>query len=538
MDDTLKAVAQNSTYISLCPQQRLLSSRLTVRENMRLMGVLHGLTEPERIDELLQLGDLSAQADQLVYHLPQHLGRVLNLLVALLPQPDLLLIDDVTQGLSRPASRQLCHILHAEQRRHPRTVLFATASLQTAQALSGEVWLFDGKTVRAQWPPGTAPTEVLKTAAYRITLNTSRAAEMFCAGLATQPDFVRTYRQLDARTVQVLVDHPSRLLWLLQLAGRALLDFQALPQEIDLTLIQLSMGDVALRPSSHTDSAINPSQLLPLESVVKNRSMSWVAIARLAQAEWQTHFRQFWKAGNVLFSSLLLLSLLLVALQVFSTERWMTWGPMLLLFSSGIGLGFATESLSRLSNVAEAETLFQSARSIGPDRPGSLLALYDLSKIGRRNVLLGLIGGQWLILLSHTLVFLLIWASVLTTLTTDPVWLTASVLYWWLLTLDSLAVAVVVSGLVHRPGWGRWAGWGSGLVILAVAILMTSNQPLLWLWPYTGFTVALTQLLTEPSNALAAFGAGVLGTIFLWSLALYSFTRRRSVWPLSTSGEK
>jgi energy-coupling factor transporter ATP-binding protein EcfA2 len=505
---------------------------------MRLMGTLYGLTNPERIDDLLQAGDLSACADQLVYHLPQHLSRVLNLLVALLPQPDLLLIDDVTQGLSLPASRQLCRILHEEQRRHPRTILYTTSNLQTAQTLGGEVWLFDGTTVRAQWVPGTAPTEVLKTAAYRITLNTSRAAEMFCTGLATQPDFVRTYRQLDARTVQVFVDHPSRLLWLLQLAGRALLDFQALPQEIDLALIQPLAGDVALRSSAYTDGAINLNQLLPLELVVKNRSVPWVAIAQLAQVEWKTHFRQFWKAGNVLFSSLLLLSLLLVALQVFGAERWMTWGPMLLLFSSGIGLGFATESLSRLSNVAEGETLFQSARSIGPDRPVSLLALYDLSKIGRRNVLLGLISGQWLILLSHTLVFLLIWTSALMMLTPDPTWIIVSVLYWLLLTIDSLAVAVIASGLVHRPGWGRWAGWGSGLVILAVAILMTSNQPLLWLWPYTGFTVALTQLLTESSSALAAFGAGVLGTIFLWSLALYSFIRRRSVWPLNTSAEK
>ncbi|HLF25891.1 MAG TPA: ATP-binding cassette domain-containing protein [Anaerolineae bacterium] len=530
IDDRLKSIVQGSQSISLCSHQRLPHSRLTVRENAQLMAALHGSVARTRIEALLRSSALATISNQPVYLLPRQLSRMLNVVCALLPDADVLLVDDVTGGLSMPAQRQLCQFILEEQRRQPRTLLFATRELFVAQALGGEVWLFDHGEVVQQWQPGELPTALFQLAAYHIELMTPAAAHQLNNRLAAQPDFVRSVQQVDARTVRVVIDQASSLLCLVEMAGRSLLNFHALPLEADDLLTQ---WQAAGKESTHSIPAaavsIGDRQTASAPHEIKSLQQPWQAIRQLMLAEWRTHFRRLWGFGNIVLSGVVILSMFQLILQEFSLGRLVTWAPLGLLVSSNLALGFAAESAVYLTRVADVETLFEPAQTISAMSRLSLLALYDLTPIGRVSVLLGLVLGQGLVLLCHAVMPLVCWIIVLTAIEQGWELIISSIVFWSFTAIDSLALAVWVSQFVHRPGWSRWLGWFLWLSVTLTIAVASSEHPITWLWPYAGFTVAFRNLFTQPILVFAPFGMALLGTLVLCALALRSFRRQRAV---------
>jgi ABC-2 type transport system ATP-binding protein len=90
------------SLVGYMPQETALYVDLTVRENLQLFGRLYDMdrkTLSARVDELLEFVNLSEQADKVITELSGGMQHRASLAAALLPKPQLLVLDEPTVGV-------------------------------------------------------------------------------------------------------------------------------------------------------------------------------------------------------------------------------------------------------------------------------------------------------------------------------------------------------------------------------------------------------------------------------------------------------
>ena len=125
--------------ISLCSSQDLLHSHLTAWENLTLMAALYGVGDLSPFDKRLVKGGFTEEMLRTkLYNLPRYHRRVLQWTMALLPNPDVILADDLTAGLSLLSKRDFWRLIQVEQAMLHRTILYATDEIETARSQFGQ----------------------------------------------------------------------------------------------------------------------------------------------------------------------------------------------------------------------------------------------------------------------------------------------------------------------------------------------------------------------------------------------------------------
>jgi ABC-2 type transport system ATP-binding protein len=122
---------------------------LTVGETVRVMAALHKV--PERVAGVVErtgLGDLMHRKVGLCSGGEQ---QRLRFAIALLPDPQLLVLDEPTAGMDASARREFWETMRAETHAG-RTVIFATHYLEEAQAFAPRTVLIDHGRIRADRP--------------------------------------------------------------------------------------------------------------------------------------------------------------------------------------------------------------------------------------------------------------------------------------------------------------------------------------------------------------------------------------------------
>lgn len=102
--------------LAVVPQEYAFYPMLTCRENLRFFGevqCLHGAHLRQRIDYALSFTQLDDYADVLAERLSGGLKRRLNLAIALLTDPEVLLLDEPTTGVDPHSRQQLIQALAA-----------------------------------------------------------------------------------------------------------------------------------------------------------------------------------------------------------------------------------------------------------------------------------------------------------------------------------------------------------------------------------------------------------------------------------------
>ncbi|MFX1409618.1 MAG: ABC transporter ATP-binding protein, partial [Promethearchaeota archaeon] len=95
--------------IGVCPQEIVLYERLTARENINLIAKMHGMNKTEynnKTDELLERMGLLERADSLVKTYSGGMKRRVNVLMAVIHDPEIVIFDEPTAGLD-PQSRRV-----------------------------------------------------------------------------------------------------------------------------------------------------------------------------------------------------------------------------------------------------------------------------------------------------------------------------------------------------------------------------------------------------------------------------------------------
>ena len=131
--------------IGLVPQELALYPELTAAENLRFFGALYGIEPAElerRVSRILETIGLSERADRRASTFSGGMQRRLNLGIALVHEPTLLLLDEPTAGVD-PQSRN--HLFDGIRRLHESgmTIVYTSHYMEEVEALCQRVGIID-----------------------------------------------------------------------------------------------------------------------------------------------------------------------------------------------------------------------------------------------------------------------------------------------------------------------------------------------------------------------------------------------------------
>ncbi len=139
-----KASAQKSK-LSVITQEYSMRQDMTMDEVMEYQGRLYYLPKKvirERSAELLEFAGLTAFRGRTVRHLSGGMKRKLMICRALLTEPEILLLDELTAGMDALSRRQMWNLLRQINVRR-MTIVLTTHYMEEAQALCERVALIN-----------------------------------------------------------------------------------------------------------------------------------------------------------------------------------------------------------------------------------------------------------------------------------------------------------------------------------------------------------------------------------------------------------
>lgn len=143
--------------ITVVTQDYTLRNDMTIEQVLELQGRLYRVPRKERkqrIASLLQRMELTEHKGKLIRNLSGGMKRKVMLCRALLPQPELILLDEPTVGLD-PIFRQQMWQLLKELNSEGISFLLTTHYLEEAQQLCKQVAFLDGGRIIASGTPQT-----------------------------------------------------------------------------------------------------------------------------------------------------------------------------------------------------------------------------------------------------------------------------------------------------------------------------------------------------------------------------------------------
>jgi ABC-2 type transport system ATP-binding protein len=130
---------ETSALVGYVPQESIAYDVLTVRENLRFYADLYDAPRT-RIGELIE--EFNLPEGKKAKELSGGQRKKLNLAIALLHEPRILILDEPSNGLDVPARRELWEIILGF-RRAGKTVIIATHYMEEAERLADRVAIMD-----------------------------------------------------------------------------------------------------------------------------------------------------------------------------------------------------------------------------------------------------------------------------------------------------------------------------------------------------------------------------------------------------------
>jgi ABC-2 type transport system ATP-binding protein len=138
----------------VCPQEIVLWENLTTMENLLFMGDMYGVPRREskaRADELLRMLGLTDKASERAMSLSGGMKRRLNVAMALIHDPSVVVLDEPEAGLDPQARVVLREFLDHLRKR--KTLIFTTHNMDEAERLVDRVAIIDkGKLIALDTP--------------------------------------------------------------------------------------------------------------------------------------------------------------------------------------------------------------------------------------------------------------------------------------------------------------------------------------------------------------------------------------------------
>jgi ABC-2 type transport system ATP-binding protein len=143
------------SLIGLCPQKASVFNFLTARENIELFGNLHSIKKKdlkERTEILLDKLGLVEASERQAKEYSGGMLRKLNLIIALINDPQIAFLDEPTVGMDPRARRATWEFIRSLKKKD-KTIILTTHYIEEAEALSDRVGIIDyGKLIALGTP--------------------------------------------------------------------------------------------------------------------------------------------------------------------------------------------------------------------------------------------------------------------------------------------------------------------------------------------------------------------------------------------------
>ena len=177
--------------IGMCPQELMLWEYLTCKESLDLMADMYEVPKKvrdPRVKKLLNDLFLVEKADTIVSKLSGGMKRRLNLALAVVHEPEVVVLDEPSEGLDPQSRRVLWNYIRAMRDKEGKTVILTTHIMDEADQLSDRIAIVDhGKLIRLDTPEnlkkeiGEGDVVDMKI----CLLYTSHSRRGFCRGSST-----------------------------------------------------------------------------------------------------------------------------------------------------------------------------------------------------------------------------------------------------------------------------------------------------------------------------------------------------------------
>jgi len=197
-----KEASEIKKRIGVCPQELVIYPRLTARENIHLIAQMHGIIKKdykERTDDLLGRMNLLDRADSLSKTYSGGMKRRLNVLMAVIHEPELIFFDEPTAGLD-PQSRRVVWDFIKEFQERESTIILTTHNMEEADDLSDELLIIDYGKIIAQGTPSELKGKLGVGDIIEFKINNSEKRDEVIE-LATTLDFVRWGKSIGKRRI-------------------------------------------------------------------------------------------------------------------------------------------------------------------------------------------------------------------------------------------------------------------------------------------------------------------------------------------------
>ena len=144
--DVVKQADEVRRKIGVTFQEIVLDPDLTGRESLDFHGRLYGLSKSQRLaktDELLKLVELGEAADRRTNTYSGGMKRRLELARGLMTNPDVLFLDEPTQGLDPQNRTNIWEYIRNLKEKEGMTLLLTTHYMDEAEALADRVAIID-----------------------------------------------------------------------------------------------------------------------------------------------------------------------------------------------------------------------------------------------------------------------------------------------------------------------------------------------------------------------------------------------------------
>ncbi len=183
--------------IGVAPQALSLYNELTAKENLEFFGKLYGLSGSrlkDRVTWALEFAELEDRSKHRIGTFSGGMKRRMNIAVALIHEPQILLLDEPTVGVD-PQSRN--HIFESIQQlqKDGMTILYTTHYMEEAQRLCDRVAIVDHGKLMA-----------LDTVAHLISQHGGHS--MVTGELISRPDGLEMPGAIDGNTIRFESDRP------------------------------------------------------------------------------------------------------------------------------------------------------------------------------------------------------------------------------------------------------------------------------------------------------------------------------------------